>query len=318
MKDYAAYLPENRLCAAWGCTASSVGYTRIVPGTPYPAPQRHPVDHIFSWERGRILQAYQIVLITAGRGSFESSNLRRKAAIEANTLFLLFPGIWHRYAPDPDMGWTEHWIECRGPAFDFARDHGIVRPEDPIRSVSSEIIATFTAIHREAGDALGNQPIISALGLQLLAQLACPAGTSDDGTTRIVQKAKLLIMERCDEPLNMEALSGELNLGYSHFRQIFKHRTGTSPKQYHLAARIERASDLMVNTDKSLKEIAALLGFYSEFHFSSQFRRIVGLSPKAWREQFNAELDRNSKNAEIRKSRGHVSADGNARLEGVS
>jgi AraC-like DNA-binding protein len=286
-----------------------------VPGTPYPAPQRHPVDHIFSWERGRILQAYQIVLITAGRGTFESSNLRRKAAIEANTLFLLFPGIWHRYAPDPQIGWTEHWIECRGPAFDFGRDRSILRPEDPIRGVTPEIIATFAAIHREAEDALGNQPVISALGLQLLAQLACPTGTSDNGAARVVQKAKLLIMERCDEPLNMEALAAELNLGYSHFRQIFKHQTGTSPKQYHLAARIERASDLMVNTDKSLKEIAALLGFYSEFHFSNQFRRIVGLSPKAWREQFNAELVHHSKSAEARRPRGHAGADANPRLE---
>ena len=296
MKDYAVYLPENRLCTAWGCTASSVGYTRILPGTPYPAPHRHPVDHLFTWKRGRILQAYQIVLITAGRGSFESSSLRRKVAIEANPLFLLFPGIWHRYAPDPETGWTEHWIECRGPAFDFARDAGILRPEDPIRSVSPEIIATFAAIHRHAEDALGNQPILSTLGLQLLALLACPAGTSGSGVARIVQKAKLLIMERCNEPLNMEALAEELNLGYSHFRQIFKRQTGTSPKQYHLAVRIERASDLMANTDKSLKEIAALLGFHSAFHFSNQFRQIVGLSPKIWRGQFNAEPVRNLKN----------------------
>lgn len=299
MKDYAVYLPESRLCTAWGCTATSAGYTRILPGAPYP-PKRHPVDHYFSWERGRVLKDYQVVLISAGRGSFESSSLRRKVAIEENMLFLLFPGVWHRYTPDPETGWIEHWIECRGPAFDFVRDAGIICADDPVRSATPEIASTFAAIHRHAEDALADQPLLSTRGLQLLALLARPADASGNGPSRITQRAKLLIMERCSEPLNMQALSEELNLGYSHFRQIFKAQTGISPKHYHLAVRIERASDLIANTDKSLKEIAAILGFNSAFHFSNQFRQIVGTSPKAWRERFNARMARASVNPLLR------------------
>jgi transcriptional regulator GlxA family with amidase domain len=180
-----------------------------------------------------------------------------------------------------------------------------VRPDDPVRGATPEIATIFAAIHRAAEDALANQPLLSTLGLQLLALLARPADKSGDGTSRIVQRAKLLIMERCNEPLNMQALSQELNLGYSRFRQSFKRQTGTSPKHFHLAARIDRASDLMANTDKSLKEIAALLGFHSAFHFSNQFHRIVGASPRAWRERFNAELTRTSVNPPARESTRH-------------
>jgi AraC-like DNA-binding protein len=148
--------------------------------------------------------------------------------------------------------------------------------------------------------------------LQLLALLARPADASGNGASRITQRAKLLIMERCNEPLNMQALSEELNLGYSHFRQIFKAQTGTSPKHYHLAVRIERASDLIANTDKSLKEIAAILGFHSAFHFSNQFRQIVGTSPKAWRERFNAGMARTSINPLLRERASATGTSGRA------
>jgi transcriptional regulator GlxA family with amidase domain len=58
-----------------------------------------------------------------------------------------------------------------------------------------------------------------------------------------------------------------------------------SAKQYQMTVRFQRARDLLINTDKSIKEIAGLLGFHSAFHFSSQFRSITEATPTQYREQ---------------------------------
>jgi AraC-like DNA-binding protein len=283
MRDYFVYMPENRLCAAWGCTAVSTGYTAIPPHSDYP-PARHPDDHHFSWSRGRILQAYQIVLISAGIGQLEFGPQRRHIEVAAGSVFLLFPGIWHRFAPDPRSGWEEHWIECRGSAFDFARDAGLVPVERPVLPGSEEISGVFASIHALAmADPLRNQPVLSTLGLQLLALLCRPLDLDSAAPGRIVDRARMILLESCGRPLQMEDLASKLGISYPYFRRLFREQTGMSAKQYQMTVRVERARDFLMNTDKPIKEIAGLLGFHSAFHFSSQFSSLVGFSPSEYR-----------------------------------
>ncbi|UIJ90137.1 AraC family ligand binding domain-containing protein (plasmid) [Rhizobium leguminosarum] len=79
---------------------------------------------------------------------------------------MLFPGARHRYAPHRRTGWVEHWIECRGGAFNFACDAGSAQPEQPS---SSEISDLFTSIHALAQpDTARNQPRISTLDFSWL------------------------------------------------------------------------------------------------------------------------------------------------------
>ncbi|PDS63059.1 AraC family transcriptional regulator [Rhizobium anhuiense] len=279
MQNYFVYMPDNRLCAAWGCTAVSTGYTEIEPNSAYP-PSRHPDDHHFSWSRGRVLNAYQVVQISAGSGRLEFGPERRQVAITEGSIFLLFPGVWHRFAPDRRTGWVEHWIECRGHAFDFACDAGLLRPERPVHPSSAEILRVFASIHALAqDDTLRNQPLISTLGLQLLAHLCRATDLNGNASSRIVDRARMILMERCGQPLLVEKLAAELGVSYPYFRRLFRAQTGMSAKQYQMIVRIQRARDFLVNTDKSVKEIAGLLGFHSAFHFSTQFHQQTGASP---------------------------------------
>jgi AraC-like DNA-binding protein len=283
VQDYFVYMPENRLCAAWGCTAVSTGYTEIPPHSDYP-PSRHPDDHHFSWARGRILQAYQVVLISHGSGRLEFGQQPKQVLVGEGSIFLLFPGVWHRFAPDRKIGWVEHWIECRGSAFDFACDAGLLQSERPVHDSNAEIAGVFASIHELAKeDSLRNQPVLSTLGLQLLALLCRPADINSNVTGRLVDRARMILMERCGSPLHVEELAEELGISYPYFRRLFREQTGMSAKQYQMTVRIQRARDFLVNTDKSIKEIAGLLGFHSAFHFSNQFREMIGCTPTDYR-----------------------------------
>ena len=285
--DYFHYLPENPLCASWGCTATALGRTHIRPGSAYP-PQRHPDAHHFTWESGRILESFQVVYISSGQGTFESARTPGPQPVKAGSLLVLFPGVWHRYAPDPAVGWVEQWLEYRSPAFDAAVANGSLRSEQPIRTASADLVRLFDQAHSwaEGGAALSRQTLISALGLQLLALLlADPAANNADPDAALVQRAMLHILENCHQPLNMQQLARELQVGATRFRALFQAHAQTSPKNYHLRIRLERARELLLNTNKPFKEIAAILGYHSGFHFSNQFRAAQGESPRAWRQR---------------------------------
>ncbi len=282
-RNYFVYVPDSRLCSAWGCAATSAGYTEIPPGSPYP-PARHPDDHHFEWKRGRILRAFQVIYISEGRGHLEFGPNRAGVEIREGDVFVLFPNVWHRYAPDPETGWTEHWVECRGNAYEFMREGGLLDPDRPLHRGIDRVGELFDRIHALArDDMLVNQPTVSTLGLVILAAICQQRNLPEDGAARLVDRARMLLLKRCAEPLSVEALAAELGVSYSYFRRIFKLETGTSPKQYVMSARIQRACDLLDNTDKSIKEIAGLLGFNSAFHFSAQFSDMLGRSPTRWR-----------------------------------
>lgn len=283
-RNYFLYLPDNRLCSAWGCTAISTGHTKILPGSAYP-PIRHPDDHHFDWSRGRILQAYQVIFIAEGRGLFEFGQRGRSQLVEAGSIVLLFPGVWHRFAPDHELGWTENWIECRSTAFDFARTAGLIDAARPVLPSTPDFATVFEKIHSLAvAEGLTNQPLISTLGLQLLALLSKQSELASAAPAdRLVERARILLMERCTQRISVEEIAEELGVSYSYFRRIFREKTGVSPKQHLVLLRIRRAQDIFANTDKSIKEVAGLLGFSSAFHLSSQFRAIIGCRPTEYK-----------------------------------
>jgi len=288
MKDYFVYLPAQPANSIWGCVATAAGYTNVPPQALYPRPQ-HPVDHCFNWHEGRVLRSYQIIFISAGAGVFECAAQPGWQRVEPGTILVLFPGVWHRYRPDAETGWEEHWLECQGPVFDAAVRAGLIQPRHSVLKPGGTggVSDCFMRCHNLARvDALANQDLLSTLGLHLLALLGHgPRGAQ--GFTRaidaVVQRAHTLIALRCQEPLDLPALAAELGVGYSHLRHSFMARVGLSMRQHYLNTRIHKAEDLLAGTTKSVKEIAEILGFASAPHLSRQFKLRLGVSPQAWR-----------------------------------
>ena len=289
--DYFNYLPESALCEALGCTALSTGHTRIPPGSAYP-PLRHPDDHHFVWEKGRTIQAYQFAWISEGRGQLQSApDPRCIHPIEAGDVMLLFPGIWHRFAPDPSTGWVESWIECRGAAFERVMDIGLMSPEEPVWRAGQQARAIFDTIHSLARqDALMHQPTLSTLGLQLLGRLCQTRDIAGQGRIRLIEQARRALMEKSGDTTALTNIAADLGVSYSTLRRLFRDHTGMSLKRYQTDVRTRRACELLRNSDKSVKAIASYLGYNTAFHFSAQFKKATGLAPSEWRQRNRSEV----------------------------
>lgn len=97
-----------------------------------------------------------------------------------------------------------------------------------------------------------------------------------------------MIRSYIDEPITPEKISLMLNVSYSWFRKMFKKYTGLSPAQYISQIKLQKAKVLLLNTKKSVKEIAFELHYEDTAYFSTIFKKHVGLSPTEYKQQYQS------------------------------
>lgn len=231
-----------------------------------------------------------MIYILEGRGAFES-RLTGPLEIGPGTIFLLFPGVWHRYRPRRDTGWVESWIEISGPAVERLERAGIISPRAPVHQIGrrAALEGALDECHRlaEAREA-GFQPVMAALGLEILARLQqarLPRHAADRDTAAAVRQAQEVLSTQLDRMVGIEEYARRAGLSYSAFRHAFRAAAGESPKQFHLQMRLRKARDFLQNTALPVGRIAGALGFGSTFHFSACFKKHVGMAPLRWRQR---------------------------------
>lgn len=85
------------------------------------------------------------------------------------------------------------------------------------------------------------------------------------------------------QAIKLADLAELLNMSQYHFCHLFKQSIAVTPYQYLLQQRVERAKQLLKNSDRPISDIAMLCGFNSHSHLSKQFRQLTGITPKAYR-----------------------------------
>jgi AraC family transcriptional regulator len=100
---------------------------------------------------------------------------------------------------------------------------------------------------------------------------------------RQLQQVLEYIHEHLEQNIKLADLAQLLGISQFHFSTLFKKAIGTSPYQYLLQQRVERAKQLLKQTERSIMEIALECGFNSHSHLSKQFRQLTGLTPTAYR-----------------------------------
>lgn len=100
----------------------------------------------------------------------------------------------------------------------------------------------------------------------------------------VLRRALEMIEAKLDTGLSIESLAEHCDMGVHRFTQLFRTSTGRSPYQYFLDLRIDRAKHFLKETSLPLAEIAYKLGFASQSHFSTTFRRQTQLTPRQYRQ----------------------------------
>jgi len=290
MDNYFRYFPTSNKDDLWGITVLNAGCTHINASENYP-PAHHPSHYSFNWDKGRVLQEYQLIYITRGSGIFEWSK-NQKRVVSTGSMIMLFPGERHRYRPNAKTGWDEYWVGFTGSVIGNMISNGFFTQDNPVLHIgfNETIMNLFLDIIRLLKDEkAGYQPAVSGAVVYLLGQLYSAKQQNTlqekDLVELIVSKARMILRAQMQNDITPEKVAEELSVGYSWFRKVFKKYTGMAPGQYLIQLRIQKAKELLSDTSKTIKEIAYELRFETSLYFSKVFKEKTGLTPTAYREE---------------------------------
>lgn len=287
MESYHKYLHVSDQDKDWGFYITTAGYCRTDKHARYPDNYQHPGDHVFSWNKGRILDGYYIVFITDGSGVFESAETAPQE-VGAGTCFMLFPGVWHRYKPNPLVGWEEYWVGFNGRYPQYVMEKFFDRKDPLIRTgLNKALLSAFAELLGIVSQAqIGYPQVISGIALQMLGLLnkvRSVEETESNPEYVWISQAVFMLQNQLRHNVNMEELAAQFPVSYSRFRKSFRQQTGKSPNRYHLDLRLDKAEELLKTTRLSIKEIGYHIGFDSPYYFSRLFKEKFGVSPKVFR-----------------------------------
>ncbi|MEO1391216.1 MAG: AraC family transcriptional regulator [Cyanobacteria bacterium J06634_6] len=163
-------------------------------------------------------------------------------------------------------------------------------PAFQTRDPQVEAIATLLipALQQTAtGNQLYTDSLANVLAVHLLQHHATTRPELPTYKGGLPQRQLLQVLDYIDAHLGREItlanLANLVGMSQFHFGRLFKQSMGLSPYQYLLQQRVERAKQLLKQTDKPLVEIAFDCGFNSHSHFGRRFRQLTNITPKAYR-----------------------------------
>ncbi|MCW7540846.1 helix-turn-helix transcriptional regulator [Aquabacterium sp. A7-Y] len=98
-----------------------------------------------------------------------------------------------------------------------------------------------------------------------------------------LNRVQAFVTEHLGEAIRVEQLAAEAHLSPYHFARMFKQATGQPPHLYVLMKRIERAKELLAESELPLIDVAARVGFRTQGHFTGVFHRYTGATPRIYR-----------------------------------
>lgn len=165
-----------------------------------------------------------------------------------------------------------------------------------LRDVSGERDAVLSALLAPLRNELSTAQGPSALFVQGLAQslaVHLVRGYGEVATGRRRPRGGLpaiklrrvleLMASQLDRDFQLARYAREAALSEFHFGRAFKQSTGLAPSRYFIRLRIERARQLLRETDLAIIEVGLAVGYSSASHFAQVFRRETGIAPSGYR-----------------------------------
>lgn len=171
----------------------------------------------------------------------------------------------------------------------FQRDVKVIRPVKPELTLAPAERMLKELRERSPGNDIALK--LSVLDLLLAAARHTHADepaagsrsvpSAKDKTTDIIR----YINEAYSEPLTLGLLADRYFVSPWHLSRIFKEATGFSLTDYISLTRVKEAQRLLRETDRSITEVAANVGFDNFSHFGKTFKKITGLTPRDYRKK---------------------------------
>jgi AraC-like DNA-binding protein len=224
------------------------------------------------------------VFIVEGDGWLEWGDGRRRADLTASTLFWLFPGVPHSYGPDR-RGWQEIWLLFEGPAATAYEELGYLSRTEPVVRLADPFGAR-TLLDQLLDACREQRPGTEVEAAHAVQSLILGVHDQDDDRHAADDAAILAsLRDGACSPLSVHEHARRVGLSQSALRRAIRRSEGCSPKEYILRVRLNRAKELLADSDLTIAEIARKVGHDDPAYFTRMFTRRTGMAPSVFRRQ---------------------------------
>lgn len=236
----------------------------------------------WSWAPGP-LQDYDVWLVLNGHGTITLDN--RTIALSAGSGFVFAPGSAPRGTQDEThrlrvfachFSFTEAapapWQKTR----EFVMQDGGWINEMARRAAES--YALGDAVNREQ-----SRKLIETLLGQIEVETAPKPDSTRTAVSAAVARIAAAIREAPGEKWQVARMSREAGLSPSQFTRKFTEQIGAAPAHFVILTRLERARQLLRETDMTISAIAHALGYHDVHFFCRQFKNFTGVTPGSLR-----------------------------------
>jgi len=301
--EFYHYLPVSDEIMQWGLYLIGGGRGVIPPKIMYP-PNGHPKLYAFDYKRGRILPEFQVILITDGRGIFESEPTG-KVEVKPNSLIVLYTDILHRYAPSEQTGWKERWISLNGVTAHQLMELGYLRPDKAVCWLPNpaNLMALMDRLLNQIHEKPGENTILTSLHTmavvyEVIESTGHKINAASNGNRvydiptedPLINKVISIIWTQSHRKLSVKSIVKQIPTSRRTLERHFENECGRSIHEEIILCRFSRARRLLSETNLPIKTIVYLSGFNNRERMRCAFEKYCGKSPSAFRNENRLEI----------------------------
>ena len=259
----------------------------------------YPHAHNHYRQRLEPITEHVLIYCVEGAGWYELYD--KRTILKAGEFVILPAGVPHTYGASENP-WTIYWVH-------FSGEHspiyvkGAQTPQGIDVKINSRIhnrnsLFEEMLVTLEQGTQLEDLRYVSSLlhyYLATMRYLHQYRHAQSDLSIAPIDAVIHYMKENIETHISLEDIARYMGYSVSHFSAFFRQHTGHSPIHYFNILKIERACELMRDTNLKLNQISYRVGIEDNYYFSRLFSKHVGMSPSAYREQLRG---KNSENAD--------------------
>lgn len=234
--------------------------------------------------------------IQSGKGTFYCNG--NSYHLGKGDFFLLKPGVETYYQADETHSWSYYWIGLSGNKVHNYLQQSSLFNDTVLTGVTKDYVKKITDKFNDIIDLMGLNNFNTYYHLSLfemtysLLRLLITV-SSDNGHSTLTDKKRYVIQMKnyIDSNYSKEIIiadiANKMALNRSYLSRIFKEEYQLSPKNYLSNLRIEKAKQLLLDTDESISTVSVEVGYKDVLAFSRAFKAHTNYSPSHYRESYD-------------------------------
>lgn len=235
-------------------------------------------------------EEYIIHFICEGKGIYKVNGTTHQ--LQKGDFFVIPPNTEVYYKADETEPWDYLWVGFNGIKATTYLTHAGIDAEHLtghyqntsyiLACIQQMVLARTLTYHNELKRQAALLQILAAL-MEVHHDTLSPEEQHEYPHRVYLQQALEYMNTHIKENIKINEIAAFIGIDRSYLSSIFKNTLHISPQEYLLQLRIDRAAELLKNTDEKISVIANEIGYSDPLTFTKMFKKVKGMSPSDWR-----------------------------------